>query len=81
MAESESLGLYMRHFLLLESAWSISCVSALIEPLRGACWNSQVAGNMRCIGCRANRLCEWKIFTCVPYRADGSKLQQCGLQF
>ena len=32
------------------------------------CWNSQVAGNMRRIGCRANRLCEWKIFTCEPYR-------------
>ena len=27
---------------------------------------------MRCIGCRANRLCEWKIFTCEPYRAGGS---------
>ena len=36
------------------------------------CWDSQLAGNMRCIGCRANRLCEWKIFTCEPYRAGGS---------
>ena len=39
---------------------------------KGYCWNSQVAGNTRCIGCRANRLCEWKIFICEPHRVGGS---------
>ena len=51
-------------------------VLRLMWKMDHICWDSQVAGNMRCIGCRANRLCEWKIFTCVPYRAGGSKLQQ-----
>ena len=36
------------------------------------CWNSQVAGNMRCIGCRVNNSARWLIYTCEPYRAGGS---------
>ena len=36
------------------------------------CWNSQVAGNMRRIGCRVNNSARWLIYTCEPYRAGGS---------
>ena len=36
------------------------------------CWNLQVAGNMRCIGCRINNSARWLIYIYKPYRAGDS---------
>ena len=36
------------------------------------CWNAQVAGNIKCIGCRVNNSARWLIYIYEPYRAGGS---------